>query len=243
MSDVWDSFNRQLEVGDGIGRQIRNQRAYNDGGLSAVEEAAGQAGDMAGMEDTREMQRRQRRFQDDERNRAYERMETLAPWARNVLRATRNQDPARARAFLERPDIRQRFIDFGFDEQQVASGIEGLTSADPAIRQQWVEQLDAAFRQHEDPNWQIMNSETGQIGGIDPASGQYVEGGRAPAGVGREWRLATPEELQAAGAPPGTIMDINVQNGERRVRRNPPAGRSAAGGGQYEDDGYDYEGG
>jgi hypothetical protein len=234
MSDVWDSFNRQLEVGDGIGRQIRNQRAYNDGGLTAVEQAAGQVGDMAGMEDTREMQRRQTRFQDERTQNAYERMNQIAPRARNIVRATRNMDPQRAGAFLQQN--RRFFEDWGFQPEQVDAGIAGLTNADPTVRQQWVEQLDAAFRQHEDPNWQLVGN---QVVGVDQQSGDIQLGGRLPDSVGAGGRYATPDEVAQAGYRPGSVVWITP--GEPpRVIQAPNAGSSPNAPGQYPDDGYDY---
>lgn len=225
---VWDNFSDGLELGDDIGRGIRDRRAFQEGGLPAVEQEAGRTGDLQQMENVRGMQRRQRTFENDQTRQAYENFERVAPRARNIIRATRNMDPQRAGAFLQQN--RRFFEDAGFSPEQVDAGIAGLTSANPAERQQWAEQLDAAFGQYQDPNWRIMNVETGQIGAIDQ-QGQYIEGGRAPAGVGREWRAATAEELQAAGAPPGTIMDVNITTGERRVRRNPPAGRASQGAG------------
>jgi len=219
MSDVWGSFNQGYGIGSEMGATDRNARAYRDGGLTVVADAAGRTGDLPTMMATR-------RFQDDQTQAAYQRMETIAPWALNVVRATRSMDPARARAFLQQNS--QRFLDFGFSPEQLQAGIDGLTSEDPATRDQWQQQLGTAFSQHRDPNWQIMDYATGEIGGVDPNTGDYVQGGNAPANAGQEWRAMTPEELQQAGAPAGTMADINVRTGERRVRRNPPAGHAGA---------------
>ncbi len=174
---IWDDFSDGLEVGERMGSTLRNQRAYRDGGLDGAAEAAGRVGDLEGREQVVTMQRRQRMFEDDQRNNAYERMETIAPWARNVVRAASAMEPERARVFLSQPQIRQRFMDFGLPEQAIEAGIAGLTNADPAVRQQWREQLDAGFSQHTNPDWQI-NAQTGQIYAADPATGDSIMGGR-----------------------------------------------------------------
>lgn len=171
--DTWDSFWQGVEGGQALGNDARNSRAYQEGGLDAVYEQAGRAGDFGSMTQVR----RQRQFQDDERQRAYERMEKIAPWARNVVRAASAMEPERARVFLSQPQIRQRFMDFGLPEQAIEAGIAGLTNADPAVRQQWREQLDAGFSQYTNPDWQI-NAQTGQIYAADPATGDSIMGGR-----------------------------------------------------------------
>lgn len=154
-------WNNALQSYD-VGRQHRadreNAEAWGDGGAGAygrVAQAAGARGDL-------QTATQARRFQDDERQRAYERMETIAPWARNAVRATRNMDPQRARMFLEQNA--QRFLDFGFSPEQVQAGIAGLTSENPEERTQWADTLDQAFQQHQNPNWQlaVVPTEDGQ---------------------------------------------------------------------------------
>src|SRR5690606_23036501 len=70
MTDVWRAFSGGLDIGDNLGGQIRNANAFREGGLDAVAEAAGQVGDLQTMEGARGMVRRQRQFEDDERQRA-----------------------------------------------------------------------------------------------------------------------------------------------------------------------------
>jgi len=226
----WNNALQSYDVGREHRADRENAQAFQDGGYDAVEQAAGRRGDLRTAT-------QMRRFQDEERQQAYEHMQTVAPWARNVIRATRTMQPDQARGFLQQNA--QRFLDFGLSPEQVSAGIAGLTDADPTVRQEWANTLDQAFSQHEDPEWRL-DPASGQIWGVD-SRGQYVEGGQGPAGLGREWRSATPEELRAAGAPAGTIMDVNIQSGERRVRRNPPAGRSAQGGSPQLPQGFQWE--
>lgn len=238
MSDVWATFNQQLEVGDGIGRRIRDRRAFQEGGLDAVAEAAGNVGDLEGYETARTMQRRERTFEDERMQNAYQRMNQIGPRARNIIRATRNMDPQRAGAFLQQN--RRFFEDWGFQPEQVDAGIAGLTSADPAERQQWIEQLDAAFRQHEDPNWQLVGN---QAVAVDPQSGDIQLGGRVPDSVGAGGRYLSPDESAQAGYRPGSVVWVSP-GAPPRVIQAPNAGRAGgAGAGQYDDDGYDYVGG
>lgn len=229
MSDVWNSFGGGLRIGDNMGRQVRDARAYQDGGLDAVSEAAGRAGDLEGMETSRGMARRQKMFEDEQLNSAYQRMEQIAPRARNIVRATRNMDPQRAGALLQQN--RRFFEDWGFSPEQVDGGIAGLTNADPTVRQQWQEQLEAAFTQHQNPDWQIQEA-TGQIYAIDPQTGQPTTGGTIE--PQRDW--------QTNGTRPYYI-DENGQTvyGEGEIPHRPRAHRSNGYGGSYPDDGYDYE--
>lgn len=225
--DALGQFREGYELGGTIGRQSRDAEAFRDGGLEQVERRAGETGDLQTMNSTMGMRSRQRQFANDEMRMGYENMQAIGPWARNVVKATRSMDPQRAGAFLNQH--RQRFLDFGLLDEQVNAGIAGLTSEDPNERQQWQQQLDQAFSQHENPDWNI-DPRSGQIGGIEPNTGQYVEGGQAPAGLGQEWRPATPEEVQQWGA--SGVWDVNVQSGERRPRQRPYAPRSAGAGGE-----------
>lgn len=234
---VWDNFSDGLEIGDDIGRGIRDRRAFQEGGLPAVEREAGRTGDLQQMENVRGMQRRQRTFENDQTRQAYENFERVAPRARNIIRATRNMDPQRAGAFLQQN--RRFFEDAGFSPEQVDAGIAGLTSANPTERQQWAEQLDAAFGQYQDPNWRLVGN---QVVGIDQQSGNVQMGGRLPEGVTAAGRYATPDEIAQAGYRPGTVVWI-APGEPPRVIQAPSAARPAAGAGAYEDDGYDYIGG
>lgn len=217
MDSNW--WNNALQSYD-VGRQHRQDREYGEafqsGGYEGVEQAAGNMGDMRTAMGAR-------RFQDDQRQQAYERMQTIAPWARNAIRATRNMDPQRAAAFLQQNQ--QRFLDFGFTPEQVAAGIAGLSSADPNERAQWQQELDAAFTQHENPDWQLVGN---QAAAIDPASGEIQLGGRIPEELGAGGRYATPDEVSQAGYRPGTVVWLTP--GEPpRVIQQPSAARSAAG--------------
>lgn len=228
MSDVWGSFWQGAQIGEHYGDLRRNRDAYQEGGLDAVADAAGNVGDMAGMEQARTMQRSQRRFENEEQQQAFEWFEQNAPYARNVLRRARAiQDPQQRGAFLS--SQRQRFQSLGFQPEQIDEAIANLTN--PQTAEEAFASYDAAFSQHENPDWQIMDTTTGQIGAIDPATGGYLEGGQAPAGIGREWRPMTPQEAQAAGLPPNVPAEINLQTGQSRVIYRPPSGRSASGAG------------
>lgn len=227
MSDVWNSFNEGEQIGNRLGERRRNANAYEQGGIQGVETAAFERGNLETGNAAMGMRSRQRQFANDEMRMGYENMQAIGPWARNVVKATRSMDPQRAGAFLNQH--RQRFLDFGLNDEQINAGIAGLTSEDPNERQQWQQQLDQAFSQHENPDWNI-DPRSGQIGGIEPNTGQYVEGGQAPAGLGQEWRPATPEEVQQWGA--SGVWDVNVQSGERRPRQRPYAPRSAGAGGE-----------
>lgn len=231
---IWDEFSNGMEIGERMGSSIRNGRAFRDGGLDAVAQSAGEVGDMQGYETARTMQRTERRFEDETTQNAYQRMNQIGPRARNIIRATRNMDPQRAGAFLQQN--RRFFEDWGFQPEQVDAGIAGLTSADPAERQQWVEQLDAAFRQHEDPNWQLVGN---QAVAVDQQSGDIQLGGRVPDSVGAGGRYLSPDEIAQAGYRPGSV--VWVAPGETpRVIQAPNAGRAPNAPGQYPDDGYDY---
>lgn len=233
----WDAFSQGMDIGEDM-RASANRRRIGDAyteaeaqqpgsGLGAVERTAYGQGDLqTGM--------RTRNFQDDQRQGAYERMQTIAPWARNVLRAARTRDPESARSFLEQNQ--QRFIDFGIPAQNVASGIARLTDPDPQVREQAYTEFEAAFRQHEDPNWQLVGN---QAVAVDQQSGDIQLGGRVPDSVGAGGRYLSPDEIAQAGYRPGSV--VWVAPGEPpRVIQAPNAGRSPNAPGQYPDDGYDY---
>ena len=225
----WNNALQSYETGRQHRADRENAQAFEQGGYNAVEQAAGARGDLQTAMTTR-------RFQDQQHEQAFEWFQKNAPYARNVLRYARSlQDPQQRSAFLQ--SQRQRFEGMGFQPDQIDQAITALS--DPNTAEQAFSSYDAAFSQHEDPEWRL-DPGSGQIWGVTN-DGQYVEGGRGPAGLGREWREATPEELRAAGAPPGTIMDVNVQSGERRDRRNPPAGRSQQHGAPSLPSGFQWE--
>lgn len=217
-------WNNALQSYD-IGREHRadreNAQAFQEGGYDAVEQTAGRRGDLRTAMTTR-------RFQDDQRQQAYERMETIAPWARNAIRATRNMDPQRARMFLEQNS--QRFLDFGFTPEQVQAGIAGLTSENPEERTQWVETLDQAFQQHQNPDWQLATVPTEDGQGveqrtiaIDPNNGGIQRG---------EGSLPVPRgEIQSFGSGGLYRENPNAPNGIEIIRE--PRSVAAGGGGGY----------
>ncbi len=176
----WNNALQSYDVGREHRADRENAQAFQDGGYDAVEQAAGRRGDLRTAT-------QMRRFQDEERQQAYEHMQTVAPWARNVIRATRTMQPEQARGFLQQNA--QRFLDFGLSPEQVSAGIAGLTDADPTVRQEWANTLDQAFSQHEDPEWRLATVPTEDGQGveqrtiaIDPATGAIQRGeGSIPA--------------------------------------------------------------
>lgn len=218
MDSNW--WNQALQSYD-IGREHRadreNAQAFEQGGYDAVEQTAGRRGDLRTAMTTR-------RFQDDQRQQAYERMETIAPWARNAIRATRNMDPQRARMLLEQNQ--QRFLDFGFTPEQVQAGIAGLTSENPEERTQWAETLDQAFQQHQNPNWQLAVVPTEDGRGVeqrmiapDPTTGAIQRG---------EGSIPVPRgEIQSFGSGGLYRENPNAPNGIEIIREP----RSVQGGG------------
>lgn len=208
--DVFDAADEGLAWGEREGGRIRDARAYRTGGLDAVADAAGRTGDLTRYGAVREEQRTARRFDDERTQAAYERMETIAPWVRNIIRGTRDLDPERRRAALSQPQYVQRFLDFGFSQEQVNQGIEGLSNPDAAIRQQVEQELETAFTQHQNPEFRITDPATGAIGAIDQQAGRYIEGaGRAPpqqpewqAGHDRAYRIMPDGRTELGGAIP-----------------------------------------
>lgn len=244
MSDVWGAIARGRELGEADGQRIRDRRygrAYQQGGYGAVEKQAASSGDWQGAEVAATMGERQSRFADDNTRRAYRRMQEIAPWARNVLRAARGMDLQRRATFLSRPDVRQRFLDFGFSEEQLNAGVQMLLNPDQAAADQAFQELESAFTQHENPEWSLQ-----QVGGeyralaIDPATGELRQGGSMQ-GAPRV-RPITPEERAQLGLPDNVAAQVNEATGEVDVINRPPQG-GAGSGGYYPDDGYDYPGG
>lgn len=239
----WNNALQSYDVGREHRADRENAQAFQTGGYGAVEQAAGNRGDMQTAMTTR-------RFQDDERNRGYQAMEQIAPWARNLVRSTRNRSPEQSRPLLEQNA--QRFVDFltagGADEEtarrQVQAGIAGLTDPNPEVRAQWADTLDQAFQQHQDPNWEIKTMPT-EGGGYEQraigvgADGFIQQGPNAIPGAGAAGRYATPDEVSQAGYRPGSVVWL-VPGQPPRVVQAPNAGRSPTDPGSYPDDGYDY---
>lgn len=220
-------WNQALES-YGVGREHRadreNASAFQSGGLDAVADTAGRRGDLQGMEAARTMTRRQRQFEDDQRQNAYERMETIAPRARGLIRASRNMPPEQARQFIG--GYANMFTDFGFTPEQVQAGIAGLTSENPEERTQWADTLDQAFQQHQNPEWRLATVPTEDGQGleqrtiaIDPANGAIQRG---------EGSLPVPRgEVQSFGSGGLYRENPNAPNGIEIIREP----RSVAGGG------------
>lgn len=216
----WNNALQSYDVGREHRADRENAQAFQTGGYGAVEQAAGNRGDMQTAMTTR-------RFQDDDRQRAYDRMETIAPRARGLIRAARNmanQNPEQARQFLG--GYANMFTDFGFTPEQVQAGIAGLTSENPEERTQWADTLDQAFQQHQDPNWQLATvpTENGQgveqrAIAIDPANGAIQRG---------EGSIPVPRgEIQSFGSGGLYRENPNAPNGIEIIREP----RSVAGGG------------
>lgn len=244
MVDIWSSVNRGMQFGDTL-RERQQEREYGDafaqGGVGAVEQAAGRRGDMEGVEGARMMARKERMFEDDQTNAAFGRLQSFGGFATSALRRAQGLPPEQRAGFLNAPHIRQRFEAFGFQPQQIDNAIANMSN--PETAEATFQNLFAAFG-GQGLDWSVLNTQTGEIGAIDPVSGQTVmSGGRVPAGYGQAWRPATAEEMASWGFRPGTTVDVNVETGERRVRQAPAASGRSAQPGAYEDDGYDYEGG
>lgn len=241
--DTWGAVSRGVPFGQGLRRGEERREdgaAFEQGGIQAVEQTRGQRGDMEGVEATRMMARRQRQFENDEQNAAFERLQQFGRLAVPALRRAQQLPPDQRATFLNAPHIRSRFEGFGFQPQQIDNAIGHLSN--PETADATFANLFSAFG-GQGLDWSVLNPQTGEIGAIDPATGQPVmSGGRMPVGYGQEWRPATAQEMAQWEFRPGTTVDVNVSTGERRVRQSPAsAGRGA--GGSYEDDGYDYEGG
>ena len=212
-----DTLDRGIQQGERLGNSARDARAYRSGGYQGMEDAAASTGDREGATYAQGMRQRARQFQDQETQQAYQRMQTIAPWARNVIKGAvtlANTDPERARSFLQQNQ--QRFLDFGFSQDQVNNAITQLTSPDPTARQQFAQELDQAFTQHQDPNWSIRGN---HIVGVDPASGSYVAGGTLPDNMSAV-RYYTPDEVAAAGFAPHTVIYEDA-NGTPHVAQQP----------------------
>lgn len=173
---------RAGERGAALGGQIRNRRAYRSGGIAAVADAAGRVGDMEAMDTARTMQRQdialknnQRQADDTHTRTQQQNWEQFAPYAVNIIRGSREFDPARRRAVLEQNA--QRFRAAGFSDAEIQAGIAGLTDADPAVRQQWEQELITSFTQA--PEAQV-SEQTGDIYTINPATMAPETHGQVP---------------------------------------------------------------
>lgn len=174
--NIWDAVAQGQETGEGMVASRNRRRlgeAYETGGLNAMEQEAGRSGDLTNLNNTQVMRQRQRTFANEETERGFRWFEQNAPYARHALRAARGMDPERRGQFLN--GQRQRFLHMGFTDQQIDGAIAQLTN--PETAEQAFQEFDAAFTQHEDPNWQIRGN---QVVGIDPQTGAVQTGGTVP---------------------------------------------------------------
>ena len=232
----WDAFDQGGQIGEGMLATSNRRRlgdAYTDGGLDAMEqEAFGQGDARTGMAT--------RQFQNEQEAEVYNRMRRARNFVVPAIRRSLNLPPEQARQFLTQPHFMQRYGTggLGLDDATLQRGLKELTSEDPSVRRAAADRIVNGFEGVDGPDWQVM----GRTAVAVQPDGQFQIGGTLPESVqSGQWRAATPEEMQTL--PPGTEWDINVQTGERRMRYRPNAPRAGQGGGSYEDDGYDYEGG
>jgi hypothetical protein len=217
----WNNALQSYDVGREHRADRENAQAFQDGGYGAVEQAAGRRGDLRTAMTTR-------RFQNEEQNQAFQWFEQNAPYARNVLRRARAiQDPQQRGAFLQ--SQRQRFEGMGFRPDQVDGAIQALVN--PETAEEAFASYDAAFSQHEDPEWRLATvpTENGQgleqrTIAIDPATGAIQRG---------EGALPVPRgEVQSFGSGGLYRENPNAPNGIEIIRepRSVAAGGGTSGG-------------
>lgn len=231
LPDVWGSFGQGYDMGRSHRRNRRLGEGFQEGGLEGAERAALEMGDPEAANYVGEMRRRERRFANEETAAAYERMNMIAPRAQNVLRRARvladGGDLEGARQWLE--NQRRPFEDWGVSPEQVDQAIASLVSPDANARAQAFENITAAFSQHENPEWDVM-----QIGGeyravaVDPATGDIRQGGSIE-GAPRV-RPITPEERAMYGIPDNVPAQVDESTGRVGILYSPNA---ANGGGGY----------
>ena len=221
-------WNNALQSYD-VGRQHRadrdNAQAFQTGGYDAVEQAAGARGDLPTAMTTR-------RFQDDQHQQAFQWFEQNAPYARNVLRRARSiQDPQQRGAWLQ--SQRQRFEGMGFQPDQIDQAIQALTN--PETADEAFQSYDAAFSQHNDPNWTLATVPTENGQGVeqrmiaaDPTTGAIQRG---------EGSIPVPRgEVQSFGSGGLYRENPNAPNGIEIIRE--PRSVAASGGGARAPSGY-----
>ena len=221
-------WNNALQSYD-VGRQHRadrdNAQAFQTGGYDAVEQAAGARGDLPTAMTTR-------RFQDDQHQQAFQWFEQNAPYARNVLRRARSiQDPQQRGAWLQ--SQRQRFEGMGFQPDQIDQAIQALTN--PETADEAFQSYDAAFSQHNDPNWTLATVPTENGQGVeqrmiaaDPTTGAIQRG---------EGSIPVPRgQVQSFGSGGLYRENPNAPNGIEIIRE--PRSVAASGGGARAPSGY-----
>ena len=212
----WNNALQSYDVGREHRADRENAQAFQEGGYDAVEQAAGNRGDLRTAMTTR-------RFQDDRMQQAYQRMEQIRPLALGALDRVGQLPVEQRTQFLNQPHIRQRFIDWGITPEQYDAAAQQI--ANPETGEQALASYRAAFTQHQDPNWQlaVVPTEDGQgveqrAIAIDDSTGAIQRGeGSMP-------------------VPPGDVQSFG-SGGLYRQNRNNPQGyevlrepRSVAGG-------------
>lgn len=209
-SDVFDAFDAGQEWGEREGGQIRNARAYRQGGHAAVADAAGRAGDTEAMDAARlrtrqyvALKQSQRQFADETTQRAYERLETIRPYAVGAIRRARDLPVERRAEFLNLPHVRRYFEDWGIAPEQYDSAVEQI--ANPETSDQALTAYEGAFTQHQQPDWQV-SEQTGDIYAIDPNTGQPQAGGQVPgAGLMRRGAEADVANTERSARAPYSV--------------------------------------
>ena len=213
----WNNALQSYDVGREHRADRENAQAFQEGGYDAVEQAAGNRGDLRTAMTTR-------RFQDDRMQQAYQRMEQIRPLALGALDRVGQLPVEQRTQFLNQPHIRQRFIDWGITPEQYDAASQQI--ANPETGAEALASYRAAFTQHQDPNWQLATvpTENGQgleqrAIAIDPSNGAIQRG---------EGSLPVPRgEIQSFGSGGLYRENPNAPNGIEIIREP----RSVAGGG------------
>lgn len=217
---VWDSFWNGAQMGEHYGQMRRDREAFQDNGLEGVAQAAGRTGDM-------ESYRATRRFQNEEQENAFNWFEKNAPYARNVLRYARSlQDPQQRSAFLQ--SQRQRFEGMGFQPDQIDQAITALS--DPNTAEQAFSSYDAAFSQHEDPEWRLATVPTADGNGVEQRAVALGPNGEILRGEGS--MPVPPGEIHSFGSGGLYRSNPNSETGYDIIRepRSVSVGGSSNGG-------------
>ena len=213
----WNNALQSYDVGREHRADRENAQAFQEGGYDAVEQAAGNRGDLRTAMSTR-------RFQDDRMQQAYQRMEQIRPLALGALDRVGQLPVEQRTQFLNQPHIRQRFIDWGITPEQYDAAAQQI--ANPETGEQALASYRAAFTQHQDPNWQLATVPTEDGQGVeqrmiapDPTTGAIQRG---------EGSIPVPRgEIQSFGSGGLYREDPNAPNGIEIIREP----RSVQGGG------------
>lgn len=218
----WNNALQSYDVGREHRADRENAQAFQEGGYDAVEQAAGNRGDLRTAMTTR-------RFQDDRMQQAYQRMEQIRPLALGALDRVGQLPVEQRTQFLNQPHIRQRFIDWGITPEQYDAAAQQI--ANPETGEQALASYRAAFTQHQDPNWQLATVPTEDGQGVeqrmiapDPTTGAIQRG---------EGSIPVPRgEIQSFGSGGLYREDPNAPNGIEIIRE-PRSVAAGGGGGGY----------